>query len=83
MGPTQSPIQPAEAPREFRRGDLGIQQSLARIFPDEEHSAEESREIIVGHSSERRLLLICFTESEWGRVRIIGARRAAREAVRL
>jgi uncharacterized DUF497 family protein len=24
---------------------------LARIFPDEEHSAEKSREIVIGHSS--------------------------------
>ena len=37
---------------------------LARIFPDEKHSEEESREIIIGHSSAKRLLLICFVESE-------------------
>ena len=52
---------------------------LARIFPDEEHSAEESREIIIGHSSAKRLLLVCFVESEMDRVRIISARRATRE----
>ena len=51
---------------------------LARIFPDEEHSAEELREIIVGHSSARRLLLVCFMQAQVGRVRIIGARRATR-----
>ena len=52
---------------------------LARIFPDEEHSAEESREIIVGHSSAKRLLLVCFTEPGTDGVRIISARRATRE----
>src|ERR1035441_11000112 len=29
---------------------------LARIFPDEDHSIEEPREIIIGHSSAQRLL---------------------------
>ena len=52
---------------------------LARIFPDEEHSAEELREIIIGHSPAKRLLLVSFMESEMGRVRIISARRATRE----
>ena len=31
---------------------------LARIFGDEDHSAEEHREIIIGHSPVRRLLLV-------------------------
>jgi uncharacterized DUF497 family protein len=52
---------------------------LARIFPDEEHSADETREIIIGHSSAKRLLLVCFAESEPDRVRIISARRATKE----
>ena len=51
---------------------------LARIFADEKHSDEEPREIMVGHSSEKGLLLVCFTELEMGRVRIISARRATR-----
>jgi uncharacterized protein len=49
---------------------------LARIFADEVHSTDERREIIIGHSRARRLLLACFTEREEGRVRIISARRA-------
>jgi uncharacterized DUF497 family protein len=53
--------------------------SNPRIFPDEEHSAEESREIIVGHSSAKRLLLVSFKEAEIGRIRIISARRATRD----
>ena len=48
---------------------------LARIFDDPDHSIDERREIIVGHSRTQRLLLVCFTERP-PRVRIIGARRA-------
>jgi uncharacterized DUF497 family protein len=51
---------------------------LARIFPDEGHSTEEFREIVIGHSAAKRLLLVCFTEPETGRIRIISARRATR-----
>lgn len=51
---------------------------LARIFADEDHSADERREIIVGRSRAKRLLLVCFTEREDGRVRIVSARRATR-----
>ena len=49
---------------------------LARIFPDEEHSAEELREIIVGHSSAKPLLPVCFMEAQVEKVRVISARRA-------
>ena len=50
---------------------------LARIFHDPDHSADESREIIVGHSMGQRLLIVSFTE-RGGRVRIISARAATR-----
>ncbi|HUY12748.1 MAG TPA: BrnT family toxin [Terriglobia bacterium] len=50
---------------------------LARIFEDEEHSEEEPREIIIGHSSKRCLILVCFTVRE-SRIRIISARKATR-----
>ena len=43
---------------------------------DEDHSEDEIREIVVGHSSVRRILLVCFAELERERVRIISARRA-------
>jgi len=55
---------------------------LARIFADEDHSTGERREIIIGHSRAKRLLLVCFTELEEGQVRIIGARRATRREQR-
>ncbi len=47
---------------------------LAKIFDDGTHSLEEKREIIVGHSLNNRLLIICFTEKEKDTVRIISAR---------
>ena len=34
---------------------------VARIFDDEDHSIEEQREIIIGHSAKERLLVVCFT----------------------
>lgn len=47
----------------------------ARIFPDEEHSVDEIREIIIGHSAQRGLLVVNFTGSD-ERVRIFSARKA-------
>jgi uncharacterized protein len=52
---------------------------LARIFDDPDHSADEKREIIIGHSTTQRLLVVGFTERN-ELVRIITARSAtARE----
>lgn len=52
---------------------------LANIFDDPDHSGDERRELIIGHSAEQRLLVVSFTERE-RRTRIIGARQAtARE----
>ena len=50
---------------------------LARIFPDEQHSVDELREIIIGHSARRRLILVNFTGIA-DRVRIFSARKASR-----
>jgi hypothetical protein len=50
---------------------------LGRIFADEEHSEDERREIIVGHSDKAQLLLVSFVESET-RVRLLSARKATR-----
>ena len=46
---------------------------LARIFDDPGHSADEHREIIIGHSVSQQLLIVSFTERE-GRIRIMSAR---------
>ena len=51
---------------------------LARIHDDPEHSIGEFREIIVGESSEGRLLLVSFTE-RGDTIRIIHARAADRQ----
>ena len=48
---------------------------LARIFDDEDQPADERREIIVGHSLQNRVLVICFTERPEA-IRIISARKA-------
>lgn len=50
---------------------------LARIFDDPDHSLDEKREIIIGHSTPQRLSLVSFTERR-PKIRIIGARRATR-----
>lgn len=50
---------------------------LAVQFFDEEHSDEEDRFLMLGMSSDGRLLLVCHCERERGDViRIISARRA-------
>jgi uncharacterized protein len=51
---------------------------LARIFPDEDHATSELREIIIGHSRSRKLLLVSFTEPARERIRIISARSATK-----
>jgi hypothetical protein len=51
---------------------------LAAIFDDEAHSQDEQREIIIGHSSANRLLLVSFNERA-ARIRIISARRATKQ----
>jgi uncharacterized DUF497 family protein len=51
---------------------------LAAIFDDNQHSAEEQREIIIGHSSGDRLILVYFTERS-AAVRIFSARPATRK----
>lgn len=50
---------------------------LGRIFDDPSHSVDESREILVGHSRRRRLLVISFVE-RGDSVGIISARRATK-----
>ncbi len=37
---------------------------LARIFDDDEHSYDEKRITIFGHSDQNRLLMVSFTERE-------------------
>jgi len=50
---------------------------LAKIFDDESHSIGEQREIIIGHSVNQNLLLVCFTAEEES-IRIFSAREATK-----
>lgn len=50
---------------------------LAGIMDDEQHSEGEKREIIIGHSMRRRLLLVSFVEHT-DMIRLISARKATR-----
>ena len=51
-------------------GDLS-----AKMFFDDEHSVDESREFIIGYSEANRLLIVHFTERENRKIRIITARK--------
>ena len=51
-----------------------LRDPLARIFDDEDHSVDEQREIIIGHSVRPRLLVVCFSARE-DTVRMFSARR--------
>jgi len=46
----------------FEEGLTVFADPLAKIFDDEDHSTEEQREIIIGHSVNNRLLLVCFAD---------------------
>jgi uncharacterized DUF497 family protein len=48
---------------------------LALIFDDELHSQQEARQIIIGHSDRKRLLLVSFT-ARGDIIRLISARKA-------
>ena len=50
---------------------------LAVIVEDQIHSEQETREIIIGHSDQGKLLFVCFTEREED-IRLISAREATR-----
>jgi uncharacterized DUF497 family protein len=55
---------------------------FALIFDDVVHSEEEQREIIIGFSTLRRLILVCFVERSEDTIRIISARRATKAEIR-
>ncbi len=75
---------PKKAARNVKRHGVSFEEAvtvfanpLARIFDDEDQLAEEGREIIIGHSAQDRLLVICFSERE-DAIRIISARKATK-----
>ena len=81
---TQFTWDPTKAAANLRKHGVSFEEALtvfsdplARIHDDPLHSARERREIIVGHSSNGRLLLVSFIERS-GVIRLISARRATR-----
>lgn len=58
----------------FEEASTVFDDPLALIFDDNAHSAEENRELIIGHSVTGELLLVCFTEKAGNVIRIISAR---------
>lgn len=62
----------------FEEAATVFQDPLAFIFDDEEHSVDEHREIIIGHSKRNRLVVVAFTERE-DVIRVISARNADRQ----
>ena len=62
----------------FEEATSAFNDPLARIFDDPEHSIDEAREILIGHSSAGHLLLISFREVAPNRIRLISARSATR-----
>ena len=63
----------------FDEASTVFDDQLAYIFDDEDHSADEHREIIIGHSSQNRLLLTCFIERAEDVIRIFSARLATKK----
>ncbi|MDO9212551.1 MAG: BrnT family toxin [Methylococcales bacterium] len=59
----------------FDEAQTVFNDSLAAIFDDEWHSLGECRELIIGHSNKRQLLIVSFTERD-GVIRIISSRLA-------
>jgi len=71
---------PAKAESNLRKHDVNFDEAvtvfkdpLAFIFDDTAHSEQEHREIIIGMSALRRMLLVCFVERLHDIVRIFSA----------
>ena len=62
----------------FEEAETVFSDPLAVTADDPQHSEQELREIIIGHSDFGRLLFISFTERSEG-IRLIGAREATRQ----
>lgn len=80
---------PNKAESNLRKHDVSFDEAvtvfkdpLAFIFDDETHSEHEHREIIIGMSALRRMILVCFVERIEDVVRIISARPATRQEIK-
>ncbi len=77
MGQRESSNKPQVHKVSFEEASTVFDDPLAVIFA-EDHSIEEDREIIVGHSIQRRLPLVFFTEIAENIIRIFSARKPTR-----
>lgn len=80
---------PAKAASNIRKHGISFDEAvsvfkdpLAFIFDDITHSEQEHREIIIGMSTLRRMILVCFVERLEDVVRIISARPATRQEIK-
>jgi uncharacterized DUF497 family protein len=80
---------PAKAKSNIRKHGVSFDEAvtvfkdpLAFIFDDTTHSEQEQREIIIGISALRRMILVCFVERVADIVRIISARAATRQEIK-
>lgn len=63
---------------DFDEASTVFDDPLSAIFPDDDHSIGEVREIIVGNSILDRLPLVYFTEHSESLIRIFSARLATK-----
>ena len=61
----------------FEEAVTVFQDPLAKVHADPDHSESETREILIGHSSQHRLLLVAFADRQ-GKIRLISARMITR-----
>ena len=80
---------PQKAESNLRKHDVSFEEAitvfndtLAFIFDDVEHSQAEHREIIIGTSALRRIVLVCFVERVQDNIRIFSARRATKNEIK-
>ena len=80
---------PRKADNNLRKHGVAFDEAItvfsdpfAFIFDDTIHSDEEHREIIIGTSTLRRIILVCFVERIEDTIRIISARRATKDEIR-
>jgi uncharacterized DUF497 family protein len=86
VNPLQFEWDTRKAAANFRQHEISFEEAKtvfldeeALVIPDEEHSTEEDRFIIMGFSMQLRILVVCHCYRQSGDViRIISARKASR-----
>jgi uncharacterized protein len=80
---------PQKAENNLRKHGISFEEALtvfndtlAFIFDDMEHSQAEHREIIIGTSALRRIIIVCFLERLEDTIRIFSARRATKDEIK-